>query len=73
MLLSEKVSGMDDPFVKRLQENEKVLSTLSDNDVIMLALSDIILEMTGKDTPPGIQAKRITLSADLNRRAGVKF
>lgn len=65
---------MSDPLIDSLKENEKILSKLSDDDLIKLALAEIIMEMgMGRDVPPGTKAKRITLSAVLTQRAGVKW
>lgn len=65
---------MSDPFIEALKKNEEVLSTMSDDKIMFLALSELMSEMAiGKDVPPGTQAKRISLSVDLARRAGVKW
>ena len=61
-----------DPFVECLQKNDEVLSKLTDKQVVMLALSELMAEMSiGKDIPPGTKAKRMSLSAQLVGRAGV--
>ena len=65
---------MSDPFIDALLKNEETLSKLTDDKVMFLALSELMIEMSlGKDVPPGIKAKRISLSADLAKRAGVKW
>lgn len=65
---------MADEFIDRMRQNAEVLSGLSNEDVLMLALSELMSEMAlGKEMPPGTKAKRIALSADLARRAGVKW
>lgn len=65
---------MSDPFIDSLKQNEKILQKLSDGNVIQLALSELMAEMAvGKDVPPGLKAKRISLSAELAKRAGVKW
>ncbi len=65
---------MGDPFVDRILENEKILEPLSNEEVIMLALSELIMELTaGADVPPGSKAKGISLASSLSQRAGVKF
>lgn len=65
---------MSDPFVDRLLENAKILKSLTNEQAIMLSLSEVLYESAlGDDVPPGTKAKRIALSADLYRRAGVKF
>ena len=65
---------MPDLFIDRLKENEKILSTLSDEDLRSIALSEMMMELAmGDDVPPGVKAKRVALSAALAGRAGVKF
>ena len=65
---------MSDPFIDRIKENEAILSKLTDEQVILLSLSEIVLETAeGKDVPPGIKARRICLSAELSKRAGIRW
>ena len=65
---------MGDPFVDRILENTKILEPLSNEQVIMLALSELILELSaGTSVPPGMKAKGISLGSSLAQRAGVKF
>ena len=65
---------MSDQFISSLKENEAILAKLSDDAVVLLALSKLMMEMcAGKDVPPGTKVKGICLSADLARRAGVKW
>jgi len=63
-----------DPFIDRIKENEEILSTLSNDQVVYLSLSELMSEMAlGKDVPPGLKAKRISLSAELSKRAGIRW
>ena len=65
---------MSDPFVARLLENEKILKPLSNEQVIMLALSEVVMELSmGLDVPPGSKAKSIALASALSLRAGGKL
>lgn len=65
---------MGDPFIDRVLENEKVLKDLSDEQVILLALSVLTEEGAFADgVIPGTKAKLIALSASLASRAGIKF
>ena len=65
---------MSDEFIDRLIENEKILKGMTDEQAVMLSLSEVLYESAlGDDVPPGTKAKRISLSADLYRRAGVRF
>ena len=65
---------MGDPFIEALKMKEKTLSELSDDKVMYLALSEVLMEMAaGKDVPPGTKASRIVLSVELAKRAGVKW
>lgn len=65
---------MADPFVEALKKNEKLLAGLTDEQVQGLALSEFMMELAiGKNVPPGLKAKRISLSAELCKRAGVKW
>lgn len=65
---------MTDPMIEALLRSEKVLKGLTDNDVIMLGLSELMTELAlGKDIPPGLKAKRMALASSLASRAGVKF
>ncbi len=65
---------MGDLFVDRILENEKILKPLTNEQVIMLALSELMMELTaGPDVPPGSKAKGISLASALSHRAGVKF
>ena len=65
---------MSDKFIENLKKNEEILKKLSDANIISLALSELMQEMaTGKDVPPGLKVKRISLSAELAKRAGVKW
>jgi len=65
---------VSDEFIERLKENERVLGTLDDEKIGFLALSELMAEMAvGKEVPPGSKAKRIVLSAELAKRAGVKW
>ncbi len=65
---------MSDPFIDRILENEKILKPLNKEQIIMLALSELMVEMANvKDAPPGTKAKRIALASNLSHRAGVRF
>ncbi len=65
---------MSDPFIDKILENEKNLKPLTNEQVIMLALSEVIMEMSaGSHIPPGQKAKGISLASSLSQRAGVKF
>jgi hypothetical protein len=65
---------MSDPMVDALLKSEAVLKGLQDNDVIMLALSEVLAEMAmDNKAPPGLRAKRMALAGSLASRAGVKF
>ena len=57
---------MSDEFIEALKKNEETLSKLSDEKIMYLALSELMVEMAlGKDTPAGLKIKRIALSAEL--------
>ncbi len=65
---------MGDPFIDTIKENESILQKLDSQDLIFLALSELMSEMaTGTDVPPGLKAKRISLSAELSKRAGIRW
>ncbi len=65
---------MNDQMIENLKKNEEILGRLSDEQVGYLALSELMSEMAfGKDVPPGLKIKRISLSAELTKRAGVKW
>jgi len=62
-----------DPLIERMKQNEKVLKGLGDDKLIMLALSEVLDELLGNEVPPGILAKRISLSAELTKRSGIRY
>ncbi len=69
---------MGDELIERLKQSEKVLKELSNEQIIYLALSEILQEIAvspayGVEIPVGLKVRRISLSADLTRRAGVKW
>ena len=65
---------MSDKFIDALRRNEVLLSNLDNEAIMCLAMSEILSEFAvGNDVPPRLKAKRISLSAELTKRAGVKF
>ena len=65
---------MSDPFVESLKRNEETLKSLSNDSIVLLALSSIVFEMSvGTDIPIGTKSKCISLSAELAKRAGVRW
>jgi hypothetical protein len=63
-----------DPFIESLKKNEELMKTLTVEQRMALALSELLMESaTGADVPPGTKAKRIALSAVLTQDAGVKW
>lgn len=65
---------MSDRMVDALVRSQKILESLENEKVIMLALSELMAEMaTDREAPPGLRAKRMGLASSLAGRAGVKF
>jgi len=65
---------VSDPFIEALQKSEATLKVLSDDDLVKLALSEVLAnDAADPAVPPGIKVKMITLSAELAKRVGVKW
>lgn len=64
---------MSDTFAEAAKKHEKLFSKLGNGELVYLALSEILSEMSaGKDIPHNTKLKRIVLSTELLKRAGVK-
>jgi len=61
------------PEADILHRNLAALRPLSDEQLIMVALGEIVSALAMSNTPGIPPAKAITLHSELNRRAGVKF
>jgi len=64
---------MADPFIENIVRNEAILKKLSDDAVMLLAISEMCMEMTSITDVPGSKAKFVALSAELSKRAGIKW
>ena len=61
---------MDD----RLLEKQRAIEALSDDKLVLLALSEILTEIAnGQDVSLGVKIKLVALASMLNSRVGVRF